>query len=626
MEEVGNKSSNLKNSKISKPNNYSNKEVPKSSNSPVAPAPRKSIPKEYISKPKSPVQPVSKKPQVQYDKYLDLGYFHRKKEKKQGKPFISPVSQKPELRKPEPTKPKIEEKKEPEEPETKKETEDKLSELKSSKENKSHKPSLIFLGIFILVLIFGLVLFLVWYLGPHSSNISESDLVRGTFLDLGEGKKAKFSIDGEDHEVLVDSVYTYSVDLTISSQPFTINLRVGESRKLDLDLDNYYDLKIGLKSIDGDIPNLYLRAIDEFICIEDWTCGNWSICVNGTQTRNCTDRNNCGTEESRPPEGRYCIESTSEQNQTINGTLDCGSDWSCFINASKNCTSASLMQYSSLDIFGVFINSTTYLEIRKPENESNKCNLYTETIDISVGYTDELIEIFMEEFNLTFSEIQEAEAEVNESAQEISVGLWVNCSYDSDKISAILNASKYGIANCSFNISLSSPNYYTTECYYEPEGQILGVCETSNLEAVNNPIDAWEEGAEGNNESFVPNTILDCYNENLSELLCEPEVALEFTNLFESRLSICETSEGTFALGLEPLVGIFRGYEIQSEQDDKCIVKFWFLENNVVDSSLLNKQMICEYNSSQRTVQDVNDCFPECCSGELVDAINNLAD
>ena len=121
-----------------------------------------------------------------------------------------------------------------------------------------------------------------------------------------------------------------------------------------------------------------------------------------------------------------------------------------------------------------------------------------------------------------------------------------------------------------------------------------------------------------------PQTILDCYSEDLSEILCSPEKALEFTTTFETRLVSCEISEGTFGLGFEPMIGMFRGYKIQAEQDDNCTIKFWFLDSGVVKSNLLNKYMVCEYDSSRRASQDVNDCFPECCSGDLVDAINAI--
>lgn len=44
-------------------------------------------------------------------------------------------------------------------------------------------------------------------------------------------------------------------------------------------------------------------------CVEDWTtipCGDWSACVNSSQSRTCTDANNCGTIASRPPLTQSC--------------------------------------------------------------------------------------------------------------------------------------------------------------------------------------------------------------------------------------------------------------------------------------------------------------------------------
>jgi hypothetical protein len=42
------------------------------------------------------------------------------------------------------------------------------------------------------------------------------------------------------------------------------------------------------------------------VCEEDWTCTEWSECVDGQQSRSCTDQNACGTEESKPPESQAC--------------------------------------------------------------------------------------------------------------------------------------------------------------------------------------------------------------------------------------------------------------------------------------------------------------------------------
>ena len=41
-------------------------------------------------------------------------------------------------------------------------------------------------------------------------------------------------------------------------------------------------------------------------CTESWSCTDWSSCSGGTQTRTCTDANNCGTTVNKPAESRSC--------------------------------------------------------------------------------------------------------------------------------------------------------------------------------------------------------------------------------------------------------------------------------------------------------------------------------
>jgi Sec-independent protein translocase protein TatA len=48
-------------------------------------------------------------------------------------------------------------------------------------------------------------------------------------------------------------------------------------------------------------------------CREDWECTPWSKCVNGTETRTCSDKNACGTEFKRPNETRRCITISTEK-------------------------------------------------------------------------------------------------------------------------------------------------------------------------------------------------------------------------------------------------------------------------------------------------------------------------
>lgn len=51
-------------------------------------------------------------------------------------------------------------------------------------------------------------------------------------------------------------------------------------------------------------------------CVENWACASWSTCLNGQQTRTCVDNNSCGTVENRPPLSQDC-------------TIDCSPHWTC---------------------------------------------------------------------------------------------------------------------------------------------------------------------------------------------------------------------------------------------------------------------------------------------------------
>jgi len=50
-----------------------------------------------------------------------------------------------------------------------------------------------------------------------------------------------------------------------------------------------------------------LAAIAPPICTENWSCPDWSECVNNKQTRTCTDLNACGTTVNKPAETQDCV-------------------------------------------------------------------------------------------------------------------------------------------------------------------------------------------------------------------------------------------------------------------------------------------------------------------------------
>ncbi len=46
-------------------------------------------------------------------------------------------------------------------------------------------------------------------------------------------------------------------------------------------------------------------------CSENWTCTSWSACVGNSQTRSCTDSNNCPAETNKPLESQSCGSSST---------------------------------------------------------------------------------------------------------------------------------------------------------------------------------------------------------------------------------------------------------------------------------------------------------------------------
>ena len=66
-------------------------------------------------------------------------------------------------------------------------------------------------------------------------------------------------------------------------------------------------------------------------CISNWSCGEWSNCINGTQTRQCEDLNGCNT--NKPKTEKTCVEQQNKnanqnnQNPGITGQAVGGKGW-----------------------------------------------------------------------------------------------------------------------------------------------------------------------------------------------------------------------------------------------------------------------------------------------------------
>lgn len=57
----------------------------------------------------------------------------------------------------------------------------------------------------------------------------------------------------------------------------------------------------------GTSPSVSFTVNNAVSCVESWSCGVWSSCVNSTETRTCTDAHSCGTTTSRPALSQSCV-------------------------------------------------------------------------------------------------------------------------------------------------------------------------------------------------------------------------------------------------------------------------------------------------------------------------------
>ncbi len=71
-----------------------------------------------------------------------------------------------------------------------------------------------------------------------------------------------------------------------------------------------YKIKLSIIGSNGknatDESDNYFSIISPIICTPNWTCGSWSTCTSNTQSRTCTDSNNCGVETNKSATTQSC--------------------------------------------------------------------------------------------------------------------------------------------------------------------------------------------------------------------------------------------------------------------------------------------------------------------------------
>ncbi len=101
-----------------------------------------------------------------------------------------------------------------------------------------------------------------------SDNVELKDV---SFIEktLGEKQRVRIKVNGETHHVGVISVSSDSAVVNISSKAIQSEIKLNESKKFEINEDNYYDLSITLKAIENNKAKLGIAYIQEEILEEE---------------------------------------------------------------------------------------------------------------------------------------------------------------------------------------------------------------------------------------------------------------------------------------------------------------------------------------------------------------------
>ena len=92
---------------------------------------------------------------------------------------------------------------------------------------------------------------------------TEEQITAGYVKELSTNEAVKFSVAGETHSVSIIELTGESVTIDVASAPQRATIKVGETKKFDVNNDRYYDIKVTLNSITAGKANLTLASIHE---------------------------------------------------------------------------------------------------------------------------------------------------------------------------------------------------------------------------------------------------------------------------------------------------------------------------------------------------------------------------
>ncbi len=103
---------------------------------------------------------------------------------------------------------------------------------------------------------------------PSTHNINQEQIKQGISKSLKVNNKLNFNIQNEEHSLIINKISSNELTLTISSDPITLILKIGETKKVNLNNNAYYDLEVFLSSIKNSRANINIKSINEKIPVK----------------------------------------------------------------------------------------------------------------------------------------------------------------------------------------------------------------------------------------------------------------------------------------------------------------------------------------------------------------------
>jgi len=99
------------------------------------------------------------------------------------------------------------------------------------------------------------------------------------------------------------------INQTLNSSSSSISKDTNQTFTATL-FNDEYEWYVNCTDSAGNTNNSETRYLTQ-TCTESWSCGSWSACSGGTQTRTCTDANNCLAQANKPLESQSCSDGGS---------------------------------------------------------------------------------------------------------------------------------------------------------------------------------------------------------------------------------------------------------------------------------------------------------------------------